>query len=82
MDSDAMSTFLAIAIIILVISVPVGLVLKWVHDHPCIESHREMVYHHSWTSYTPIYSNGKLLTMIPVYHEGYNSLDTICDKRK
>ncbi len=48
----------------------------WEHNHPCIRSHKGMVYHPAYTSMLP----GRPTFFI--YHPDKDSCDEICDERK
>jgi len=74
-----MSTSERVLFSIGLVSVVIGLgvIIKYYHDHPCIESHNELVHHNSYTSYIMV---GKI--MVPQMHSAYDSVETVCDKRK
>lgn len=47
------------------------------YKHPCIESHTEVVHHPEETRYLMM---GKM--WMPQYYDAYDSVETICDRRK
>lgn len=46
-------------------------------EHPCIQSHRGIVHHNSYTSFIMA---GKV--MVPIFHPAYDNEGDICDKHK
>lgn len=67
---------LLIALLVLLIFIILSVLVREI-KHPCIKSHKEMVYHPAWTQYM---WSGKV--MMPIFHSAYTSLDEVCDKRK
>ena len=74
-EISAIEAIVVIAIIGILISV--GFSVAYEIQHPCIQSHKEMVHHEAWNQYVMV---GKTWTWIP--HPAYDAEEEVCDKRK